>query len=710
MGSFIGGLLGAVGKNIQAENSVNAAYQHQANEEMASTLDHLADIARDPIHAQEYRTLALKYRALPMGKKPGKDMDLGNVMYKQVQGANAPGQVPSLPAPPTAATSTTSAPTPPPTQSGPASNPGPSLSQLPPEWSDTAHANTALPPPPGMGSTDAGAVALDQSAVGGPSVIGPPQPPPQAQVQAPMPQAQSPVQSRNIPVGAALPPPPTSAPIQAPSGQPNMPGGGMADTGNPNIVAGGTAPSTGFGLPANTGYFRGDDGNLYRSSSFLPRELTQMQIAAEEAKQRGINQAELERMESLSEFNRQQNMKLLDKFKSLGIRHVKWSIGTNGQPAFQPDMGKTVPGLVQGAEAESDATDLKGKPLDPNKFYRVKDYSDGTREYIPELGVTTKLVMPDQNSPTGFSVVYSDRAGRPVATQIGATPPGQFAPEVVSTNGNRQQVVDFGDHKEIVNVGHNNTTTRQRVVPGVTVGTTPPTFAGSPKSKVTSRNIGVGAALPPPPGSQGGQGSQGSMGRVIGDKGLQPNQAMTAKGKLGALDNTADLVQDVQKDLPILNSLIDAKKIELQIDPKQGFVTAMINRNVPLTPAEARMAGNFQSLMEHINTLRGPLGATGFRGPEAFAALQNQRGNLSANPAVTRQVLANTMRALDAQRDALNYGLSRGSGGKGNKGTALSAPPTSGMVMMKAPTGQTQPVPADQVEHYKSLGATVVTK
>lgn len=39
-----------------------------------------------------------------------------------------------------------------------------------------------------------------------------------------------------------------------------------------------------------------------------------------------------------------------------------------------------------------------------------------------------------------------------------------------------------------------------------------------------------------------------------------------------------------------------------------------------------------------------------------------------------------------------------------------AAPPSgaAGMVMMKAPNGVTKPVPADQVEHYKSKGATVV--
>lgn len=37
-----------------------------------------------------------------------------------------------------------------------------------------------------------------------------------------------------------------------------------------------------------------------------------------------------------------------------------------------------------------------------------------------------------------------------------------------------------------------------------------------------------------------------------------------------------------------------------------------------------------------------------------------------------------------------------------------SAPATPQTVQMRAPTGQVQPVPVDQVEHYKQLGATVV--
>jgi len=126
---------------------------------------------------------------------------------------------------------------------------------------------------------------------------------------------------------------------------------------------------------------------------------------------------------------------------------------------------------------------------------------------------------------------------------------------------------------------------------------------------------------------------------------------------MGALDNTLDLAKKVQKNLNLVSSIFDAKIIDLQTDPSTGIIHSIINRSVKLTPQQAEMAGDVASLMEHINTLRGPLGATGFRGGEAWSALQAQRGNLMANPAVTKRVLANTITALTTQRQGLAKGL-----------------------------------------------------
>jgi hypothetical protein len=197
---------------------------------------------------------------------------------------------------------------------------------------------------------------------------------------------------------------------------------------------------------------------------------------------------------------------------------------------------------------------------------------------------------------------------------------------------------------------------------------------------------------------------------IVGARPLTPEQVITNGQKLGALDSTIELVQRVQKNMGLLNSLIAAKKIEMQIDPHQGIFKAAVNRNVPMSPEEAQLAGDFASLMEHINTLRGPLGATGFRGEEAFSALQAQRGQLIANPAVTSQVLANTLKALNRTRDPIAKGLKRAgqdinTGGPPVGGMGTGAGTGDGKVVVIAPDGKTAGrIPAARLQDYLAHG------
>jgi hypothetical protein len=61
---------------------------------------------------------------------------------------------------------------------------------------------------------------------------------------------------------------------------------------------------------------------------------------------------------------------------------------------------------------------------------------------------------------------------------------------------------------------------------------------------------------------------------------------------------------------------------------------------------------------------------------------------------------------LGQMQDDLAKGQFKAPMGMGGKGKA-AAPSSSNIVTMIAPNGQEKPVPADQVEHYKSLGARV---
>jgi hypothetical protein len=110
-----------------------------------------------------------------------------------------------------------------------------------------------------------------------------------------------------------------------------------------------------------------------------------------------------------------------------------------------------------------------------------------------------------------------------------------------------------------------------------------------------------------------------------------------------ARNSAIGLIDDVMKNSDVLSSLISAGKISIASDPEGNGV---LTRIASLNDKEAQVAGDFSQLVEHANLLRGPLGATGFRGKEAWAALQAQRGTPMGDPRITRQQLAGMRQRL----------------------------------------------------------------
>jgi hypothetical protein len=126
---------------------------------------------------------------------------------------------------------------------------------------------------------------------------------------------------------------------------------------------------------------------------------------------------------------------------------------------------------------------------------------------------------------------------------------------------------------------------------------------------------------------------------------------------VAAFDNTIDLTRYVLKNSNLLDSLITAGKIKLAVSPDTGKL--ILSRMMSLTPQEAEFAGKFQSLSEHINTLRLPLGAQGFRSEQAWDALQSMRSNLLANPEISRTVMRTTLQALLGQKSAAYISIAK---------------------------------------------------
>jgi hypothetical protein len=182
---------------------------------------------------------------------------------------------------------------------------------------------------------------------------------------------------------------------------------------------------------------------------------------------------------------------------------------------------QNIPGTVSGADAAPGTMDVEGKPVSPTAQYRRRiDNLSGQEEWFPTVATTGKAVMPDKDSQTGWSIFQVDREGNIQGKTPNAPPPTAYAP--IIHNGIRQQVVDFGDHKELVPV--NTQATSQRTFPGAP-------GAGAAGAEVpaatTSPSSGAPATTAPTPAAGG------RFGRTsLGNKNLSPQGAMQIKNAI----------------------------------------------------------------------------------------------------------------------------------------------------------------------------------
>ncbi len=152
--------------------------------------------------------------------------------------------------------------------------------------------------------------------------------------------------------------------------------------------------------------------------------------------------------------------------------------------------------------------------------------------------------------------------------------------------------------------------------------------------------------------------------------------ALRAKVEEGmhARNSAIDAVRDLQANSTTLSNVISAGKIELSVDGSDPTKLA-VRLLAPLTDKEAQVAGDWQVLAEHINLLRGPLGATGFRSEKSWKALQDQRGNLLADPRITSNALSYTLKNLQNLNTADSLITHGGYNNPGQGGTNGPPPP-----------------------------------
>ena len=118
-----------------------------------------------------------------------------------------------------------------------------------------------------------------------------------------------------------------------------------------------------------------------------------------------------------------------------------------------------------------------------------------------------------------------------------------------------------------------------------------------------------------------------------------------------ALDIALDTIERIKPNLDLLKSLPNASLVELS--QHSDTLAQALSRYFPNQSEKTlQLAGDLRSLKEQVNIIRGPLGATGFRGKEGWDALQMQTVRAMGNPAINAATLGVTEATMKKLRDS----------------------------------------------------------
>ena len=163
-------------------------------------------------------------------------------------------------------------------------------------------------------------------------------------------------------------------------------------------------------------------------------------------------------------------------------------------------------------------------------------------------------------------------------------------------------------------------------------------------ANVQAASIGqpVGAPTAPVQGKQAAPPTStpaAGTGPVIGGRGLSPKEKQDTEARYESFGQALDRFVDVMETIndPAFNFNSFTKRVIAQSKIDAHSPLRIIIANVaPSTPQEQKFAAAMIALSEDVNLLRAVYNATGFRGPEAFAQLLAQRGNVLGDPEIGR--------------------------------------------------------------------------
>jgi len=134
---------------------------------------------------------------------------------------------------------------------------------------------------------------------------------------------------------------------------------------------------------------------------------------------------------------------------------------------------------------------------------------------------------------------------------------------------------------------------------------------------------------------------------------MTPEQKVKAEQQADLYNTSIGTIKSLKSELPVLASLISTGKILLQVDPEQGLWHAIVNKTMPMSPAEIKAAAHWQQLADQILELRIPLGAAAGRNAQMMAIIESNKGILTQKPEIIARMLDNAQAEFQNLRNPL---------------------------------------------------------
>jgi len=349
-------------------------------------------------------------------------------------------------------------------------------------------------------------------------------------------------------------------------------------------------------------------------------------------------------------------------------------------PAMVSAKGSKPISGAQITQNEPNATDVHGGPIpnDPAAMYSQLLNRDGTPagyvRFSPPSSGKEWIRVPVNESSTGWAHETFDQYGNHAGYRMNVMPPASLLPQLKTDVINH--IVEQSDGSRVA-VPLPNTTTRGPALPApisVAPGqASSPAQGGGIDDRVIPATAGPSAPLPNAPGSpqpqgpapgmpakppampvRAGAGPAAALPRVVGGRSLTPEQSIKQSQALPMVNLAISKLKFLEANADIFGNAISSGKIALQTDPHQGFIKAVLNKGMTLSPLEADIAATFTKASEEIFLTKNVMGAGSMpRSGEAMDVIEAQKGLVGQSPEVIKRLLHQTLQEFQATHGAL---------------------------------------------------------